>query len=115
MQIRSVKFILWVQDMDRAVAFWRDGIGLEPALVTPYWSELKWKDATIALHDGGTGDYRATGLGIEVEDVDAACAEVAAAGGQIRKHPVDRSGEGIRLADLVDTEGNGFQLSARIR
>ena len=115
MKIQAVKFILWAQDMDRAVAFWRDALGLEVQLHTPHWSELRWGDSTIALHGGGQGEYHATGLGFQVDDVDAACAEIAAAGGTVRARPVDRTGEGIRLADLVDPEGNGFQLSAMIR
>lgn len=115
MKIQSVMHILWAEDMDRAVAFWRDGMGCSVRLHTPHWSELTTAGATIALHGGGRGEYHASGLGFRIDDVDAGCAEVAAAGGTIRSRPADRPGEGIRLADLVDTEGNGFQFSSMIR
>ena len=114
MKISSVKFILWAEDMDRAVAFWRDVIGLEARLVTPHWSELAHGDAVVALHGGGDGTYHSTGLGFQIEDIEAACREVVAGGGTVRSQPVDRPREGIRLADLVDPEGNGFQLSQAI-
>lgn len=114
MKIQSIKHILWAEDMDRAVAFWQGAIGLELKLHTPYWSELGWGNVVIALHGGGRGEYHASGLGLQVEDLDAACAEVQAAGGTIRTPPVARPDEGIRLADLVDPEGNGFGLSTLI-
>lgn len=112
MKIQAVKHILWAQDMDRAVTFWRDGIGLRVALHTPHWSELRWNEVTVALHGGGEGTYHASGLAFQVADLAEACAEAAAAGGTIRTPPTTRENEGIRLADLVDPEGNGFQLSS---
>ncbi len=115
MKILSVMHILWAEDMDRAVAFWRDCLGLAVGLHTPHWSELTTAGSKIALHGGGRGEYHASGLGFQVDDVDAACAEVAAMGGTIRTPPADRPGEGIRLADVIDPEGNGFQFSSPIR
>ena len=106
--------MLMAQDMDRAVGFWRDVMGLEVELHTPHWSELSWRDAIVALHGGGTGDGHASGLSLQVADLDEACQEVAAGGGRVLSGPVDRPGEGIRLADLVDTEGNAFALSQRV-
>ena len=114
MKVLSVKCMLTAQDMDRAVAFWRDVGGLEVKLHTPYWSELNWGDAVVALHGGGTGEGHASGLGLQVEDLDAACREVAAGGGRVLSGPEDRPDEGIRLANLVDTEGNAFALSQRV-
>ena len=53
-------------------------------------------------------------LGLRVTDVDAACADIVAAGGAVRSGPEDRPDEGIRLADVVDTEGNAFMVSAAL-
>ena len=111
MRIKSVKCMLMAQDMDRAVTFWRDVVGLAQKLHTPWWSELAWGDAIVALHGGGTGEGHASGLGLQVDDLDAACREVAAGGGRVLSGPVDRPEEGIRIADLVDPEGNMFALS----
>jgi len=109
MRVRKTLFMLMTADMDRAVAFYRDALGLRAT--SSHWSELAWGDATIALHAGGDGTYTETGLGFEVEDLDEGCAAVLAHGGQVRRAPADRPGEPIRLADVVDPEGNGFSLS----
>lgn len=111
MRIEAVKTMLWVRDMDRAVAFYRDVIGLEARMVTPHWSELAWRDATIGLHGGGDASARDSGLSFQVQDLDGAVAEVVAGGGEVVRPAEDRPGEPIRLANLRDPEGNAFQLS----
>jgi predicted enzyme related to lactoylglutathione lyase len=111
MKIEQVKFMLWAQDMDRAVAFWRDGIGLKVRMTSPHWSELTHGDAVVALHGGGDGSYNQTGLGFQVADIDSAVEEARAAGATVRMEPTAREGEPIKLAELVDPEGNGFSMS----
>jgi len=111
MQLEAVKFMLMAQDMTRGVAFYRDVFGLETGYVSEHWSELKHGDAVVALHGGGDGSFRATGLSFQVADIEAACAEVLAGGGAIRKQPEARPGEPIKLADATDPEGNGFMLT----
>jgi predicted enzyme related to lactoylglutathione lyase len=98
-------------DMERAVAFWRDGVGLEVRSTSPQWSELLAGSTVVALRGGGSGSSIAQ-LGLRVADVDAACADIVAAGGAVRSGPEDRPDERIRLADVVDTEGNAFVVSA---
>ena len=109
--IQAVKFLLNAQDMDRAVAFYRDVIGLDLKETSPHWSELTYGDAIIALHGGGTGELQRTGLSFQVEDIHAVCQAVVVGGGKILLPPQDRPGEPIILAEVVDTEGNGFMLS----
>ena len=111
MQIENVKFMLMVQDMDRAIEFYRDIIGLEPGFTSPFWSEMHYGDAIVALHGGGTGTVTDTGLGFQVTDVNAACTRVAGGGGKIRQQPESRPGEPILLAQAIDPEGNCFMLS----
>jgi predicted enzyme related to lactoylglutathione lyase len=105
--IESVNYML----MDRAVAFYRDVMGLEVRSQSPMWSEFAYGDAVVALHGGGQGDFNETGLSIQVSDIESACAEVKAGGGQIRKAPESRPSEPIKLAELTDSEGNGFSLT----
>ena len=107
----GTKFMLSAQDMDRAVAFYRDVIGLDLTLSSPWWSELNFGTAIIALHGGGSGEFRRTGLSFTVEDIDAACEAVTQGGGRVRSGPEDRGDEGIYLAELTDPEGNGFMMS----
>lgn len=53
MKIQNVKYMLMAQDMERAIAFYRDVIGLKPTVVSPFWSELTFGDSIVALHGGG--------------------------------------------------------------
>ena len=107
----GTKFLISAQDMDRAVRFYRDVIGLEVKEQSPWWSELAVGSAIVALHGGGNGDYRETGLSFTVTDIASACDAVVRGGGRIRSGPEDRGDEGIHLAHLTDPEGNGFMMS----
>ena len=114
MKVRKALYMLMVQDMERGVRFYRDVLGLDVKLHTPGWSELTLGDSTVALHGGGTGEQTRTGLSFEVEDIDDACRQVQDGGGQVLRGPVLRSAEGIKLADLADTEGNVFFFSSPV-
>ena len=113
MEITETMVMLMAEDMDRAVAFWRDGVGLDVRSTSPFWSELLAGSTVIALHGGG-GASSVAQLALRVADVDAACADMVAAGGAVRSGPEDRPDEGIRLADVFDTEGNAFMVSAAL-
>jgi predicted enzyme related to lactoylglutathione lyase len=109
-KLTKTYFMVMVSDMDRAREFYRGVFALEEAFASPEWTELRFGDATIALHGGPAGEDRPTGLGFEVDDVDAACRAIEAHGGRLAKPPEDRPGEGIKLADAVDPEGNHFSV-----
>ena len=36
MKIQNVKFMLMAAEMDRAVTFWRDGVGLAVGMLSPF-------------------------------------------------------------------------------
>ena len=114
LNIESVTYVLMAQDMDRAVAFYRDVIGLKPRFSSPMWSELTFGDAIVALHGGGSGKLRKTGLNFRVDDLNSAAREVERGGGRVMREPEDRPGEPIRLAEVVDTEGNVFGLTETV-
>ena len=114
MDIQKVVFMLMAQDMDRAIAFYTDVIGLEVRFQSPNWTELACGDAVVALHGEGDGEFKSTGLGFTVADVDSACKEVSEGGGKVITGPSERPGEPIILAHLSDTEGNGFELAQDI-
>ena len=110
--LSEVKFILTVQDMDRAIKFYRDVLGLEVKSSSPHWSELVFNTAIIALHGGGSGAFCPTGLSFTVDDIEAAVRKISDHGGcSVRSGPEDRGEEGIILAEVTDSEGNGFMLS----
>ena len=114
MDVQKVIFMLKAQDMNRAVLFYKDVMGLEVRNQSPGWSELGYGDATVALHGGGDVEYKPTGLGFIVADIDDACQEVARGGGSVLRAPADREGEQIKLAQVADPEGNGFSLTQEL-
>ena len=75
MEVQKTVFMLMAQDMSRAIEFYNETIGLELRVNYGGWAELGGDDAVVALHAGGDGEYRSTGLGFTVADVAAACDE----------------------------------------
>ena len=106
--------MLMAQDMQRAIAFYRDTIGLSLKSESPKWSELTFGDLIVALHGGGAGTHTKTGLSFRVSDLAAACEAAASGGGKVLQEPQSRPGEPILLAYLLDTEGNEFTMTQRV-
>jgi lactoylglutathione lyase len=48
--MRLTYAIKYVADMDKAVAFHRDVLGLDLKFQSPYWSEFDTGETTLALH-----------------------------------------------------------------
>jgi catechol 2,3-dioxygenase-like lactoylglutathione lyase family enzyme len=46
--------IKFVADMDTAIAFYRDTLGLELKFASPFWSEFATGETTLALHPAST-------------------------------------------------------------
>jgi predicted enzyme related to lactoylglutathione lyase len=111
MQVEKVKYMIMAQDMKRALNFYSKTVGLKVAFETPDWSELNWGDTVVALHGGGDGSPKKTGLSFQVSDIDEACEKAKAAGATILRAPEDREGEPIFLADLRDPEGNEIMFT----
>lgn len=70
--------IIFVSDMQRSVAFYRDVLGLPLKFESPAWTEFATDGATVALHAGekgaAAGDREAPGTcrpGLSVPDLDA--------------------------------------------
>jgi len=111
MKPQAVKYMLMAQDMDRAISFYRDTMGFEESFVSPYWSELKFRDAILALHGGGDSSQKETGLSIQYEDVKAAFQASLHGGASEVQSPEQREGEPIILASVLDPEGNTIMLT----
>jgi predicted enzyme related to lactoylglutathione lyase len=107
MKITKAYFTVPVADMDRALSFYRDVLGLSVGFTSPDWSELSWRDATVALHGGGGSEARESWLGFYVEDLDGALAEIEDAGG---RRGEERTEGGVRLMSVIDTEGNSLTV-----
>ncbi|MGQ0826105.1 MAG: VOC family protein [Actinomycetota bacterium] len=111
MRVVSTYFIVFVNDMDRATAFYKDAIGAHIGFSSPEWTSLTVAGTAIGLHGGADTARREIGLGFDVDDLDEVCAAVVASGGSVVMAPEQRSDEGITIAKVADTEGNVFSLT----
>jgi catechol 2,3-dioxygenase-like lactoylglutathione lyase family enzyme len=101
----------WVSDMDRAIAFYRDALGL--TLVRRHgdeWAELDAGPVRLALH-GGASPERAPGgtVVFEVEDLDASRFAMEMRGAVFDAHVGEADGV-ARFTSFTDPDGNRMQL-----
>ena len=103
--------MVFVDDMDAGVAFYRDALGLPLRFASPGWTEFDTGTTTLALHpsskDNPAGTMR---LGFQVPDM-AACRE------QLRKAGITLTGEprsehGVLLAEFAGPAGVRNSFSA---
>ena len=114
MTLQTIKHLLYVQDMSRAVGFYRDGFGLDVSLESEHWSELRYGNAIVALHSGGDGTDTQTGLSFQMKDVKATCEHLASLGATVLENAIQRSGEPIMLGRVRDPEGNEIMVTQYI-
>ncbi len=102
--MRLAYVIKFVADMDGAVAFYRDTLGLPLKFQTPGWSEFTTGETTLALHIADeTNPPGGCELGFSVEDIEAFHAEKAAAGIAFPRPPHEE--HGVKLATFLDCDG----------
>jgi predicted enzyme related to lactoylglutathione lyase len=102
-----------VRDVQRAVAFYRDTLGLTPKFVDEgfHYAAFEAGAITFAVAGGEAereGD-RHTGIGFCVADVDAAHRELSARGVRFTMLP-SRQPWGGYMAMFADPDGNVFYL-----
>ncbi len=95
-----------VQDMTRAVGFYRDVLGLPLQVESPAWSQFDIGHGTIlGLHSGGAGDARSGWLpSFAVDDVKNVRERVLDGGATIARDFHDTPG-GVTL-EFTDPDGN---------
>jgi lactoylglutathione lyase len=103
-----------VSDMDRSVRFYRDTLGLRLRFQSPDWTEFEVGGTTLALHSGGkpaplSPEKEAVAgrasIGFNVDNLDKTFEELKAKGARVVMPPMEREGEGIRLAVFLDPDG----------
>jgi predicted enzyme related to lactoylglutathione lyase len=101
----------WVSDMDRAIGFYTEALGLELAQRHgDEWAAFDAGPIRLALH-GGANDDRAPGgtVVFEVEDLDAARFAMELHGAVFDPHVGEVEGL-ARFASFTDLDGNRLQL-----
>ncbi|MEO8423591.1 MAG: VOC family protein [Actinomycetota bacterium] len=101
----------FVSEMDRAVAFYRDVLELEPGHRSgDEWAQLGAGSFQVGLHGAGSGPVRPGGtLAFTVADLDAAKAKLASRGVAIG-HEGGGEGLGPRFVEFNDPDGNVLAL-----
>jgi lactoylglutathione lyase len=102
--------IKYVADMDRAVAFHRDVLGLPLKFESPEWSEFATGGTTLALHSA-TPDKQAGSveLGFASEDLGGFHARREELGVEFTRPPTEM--HGMRIAQLRDPDGADISIS----
>lgn len=101
----------WTRDMDRAVAFYRDVLGLELThRAGSGWAEFGAGPIRLALHGTEETDLPPGGTVVfRVDDLDAARSSLQQRGAVFDGHEAEVPGVG-RFATFHDPDGNPIQL-----
>lgn len=102
--------IHFVGDMDRAVAFYRDTLGVTLRFASPEWSEFDTGTTTLALHLASPENPAgSTHLGFGTPDVADFHRTLSATGVRFTRNPGPL--HGVTLAEFVDSEGARCSVS----
>ena len=104
--------IKFVSDMDAAVRFYRDTLGLPLLFQSPFWTEFDTGETKLALHpasdDNPAGSVQ---LGLGVKDLDHFHADAVASGITFTSEP--REVHGTRIARFRDLDGAEITVSGK--
>jgi len=96
--------IKFVANMDNAVRFHRDTLGLPLRFQSPEWSEFATDGVTLALHPAsGKNPAGKVELGYVTQDLKEVYANREEIGIEFTSEP--KPLHGVLLADIVDSEG----------
>ncbi len=113
--------VVYVSDMLRSVAFYRDILGLPLKFTTPGWSEFEIGSITLALHRGsgerlplheGRPPAGVAQLAFVVENIQATYEDLKARGASFSLPP-QKQVTGNTLATLNDPDGFGITIQER--
>lgn len=111
MSTKLSHIIEFVADMDRAVAFYRDVIGLPLKFQSLEWSEFATGETTLALHPASAKNPAGhLEIGFTVPDLQQFHAEMLGKGVEFPMPPAKQDFGSI-LAQFVDSEGRCVSVS----
>jgi predicted enzyme related to lactoylglutathione lyase len=103
----------FVADMDHAVRFYRDTVGLTLKFQSPQWSEFSTGDTTFALHPASQKNPPGKiELGFGVDDLNAFYDALTAKGVRFPVAPKTQDYGGM-LAQFEDVDGAWVSVSGR--
>lgn len=106
--------IVWTDDLDTMLAFYRDTLGLTPHSVRPHFVSFKWGNLRLGLgaHAGVSGrtkDPFRIMVNLGVRDIHAEHERLSSAGVKFTRPP-EREHWGGWVATFSDPDGNTIQL-----
>jgi len=111
MKARFSYAITFVADMEKAIAFHTDVLGLTPRFTSPHWSEFDTGDVTLALHPASEDNPAGTvQLGFAVDDLTQLYEARGDNGLEFSAAP--RPQQGAMLARIRNSEGAEISLSS---
>ena len=103
--------IEFVEDMDRAVRFYRDILGLPLKFQSPGWSEFETGETTLGLHPASEKNRAGKcEAGFSVENLQSFYEQLRAKG-VVFSMPPTKQDFGGTLAQFVDSEGAHVSVS----
>ena len=123
-QLKQLDYVIvYVSDMQRSLAFYRDTLELTLKFTSPGWTEFVTGSTTIALHVVGGGGEQSTTpqslppagqahIGFMVDDLEATY-EALKAQDVMFSLPPKTQNSGARLAVLHDPDGLGITIQQR--
>jgi len=113
MALKLASVMEFVADMGKAVAFYRDTLGLKLRFESPQWSEFETGDTTLALHPASPQNPAGrVELGFNAEDIHAAHNALAGKGVKFVMPPAKQEFGGV-LARFLDCEGTRATLGGK--
>ena len=104
--------IKFVNDMNRAVKFYRDVLGLQLKFESPGWSEFMTGETILALHPASEKNPAGrVELGFTVADVEGFYRDMSSKGMLFSMPPTKQDFGGV-LAQFVDSEGAHCSIGA---
>ena len=110
--------MVFVSDMKRAVAFYRDSLGLALRFESPEWTEFATEGATLALHATGGSTPELSNShqppagvcrpGFRVNDLDGFHQNMVATNVRCIQEPKEVFG--ARVAQYIDPDGLAFSV-----
>lgn len=102
--------IKYVADMDRAVAFHRDVLGLPLKFQSSEWSEFATGDTTLALHAASEDKKAGTvELGFASDDLGGFHSKRDELGVEFTRPPTEM--HGMHIAQIIDPDGAEISVS----
>jgi catechol 2,3-dioxygenase-like lactoylglutathione lyase family enzyme len=105
--------IKFVADMDRAIAFHRDKLGLKLKSQSPFWSEFETGDTTLALHPSSPDNPAGTiQLGLATDNLADFYASRSELGIVFTQPPAEL--HGVNIARFRDIDGAETSVSGTL-